>query len=175
MSADDIDTQPDRATLTDDDIVSRKIGRRRLLRGLSLLGASALIGRPASLRAQVFIPQTECYGVECDPNYNSQGTYGPPAGHGGNQGLPGRDTYGGGSQAGRCLSRTGFSDSDWGQFADAQGCGRFGPTQTGYTDCDNGPSADPGGYGNGQTRMTGLTDSDGGAFADYAQCGRRGY
>ena len=172
-------TQP--VTLRDSDITTRRIDRRGVLRTLSLIGAGTLMARPGSLAAQQWIPQTECFGVECQPGYDPHGTYGPPAGHGGNQGLPGEDTYGsGGNQGGRCLSRTGLTDTDWGQFQDMAGCGRFGGAQggvqrTGINDCDAGASADPGGYGRGSNPPTGLTDSDYGAVQDWGGCGRRGW
>ena len=170
-----------RTTLRDEEISTRRISRRRILGSLSLIGAGTLAAWPRRVGAQEWVPQTECFGVECQPGYNPQGTYGPPAGHGGNQGLPWEDTYGeGGGQAGRCLAQTGLTDTDWGQFQDAAGCGRFGTGQggvqrTGLTDCDTGGNADPGGYGRGYNRPTGLTDTDFGAVQDYGGCGRRGW
>lgn len=140
-------TEP--TTLSDNDIETRSVTRRGLMRGT----AAGAVG----IAAAGLVPSSAEAGTDVDN---------------------GPRTDPGGAGRGYCRSFTsGLTDSDNGNWRDPGGSGRGAPGQWargGWTDRDNGTWTDPGGQGRGYGRAfaSGVTDVDQGNCSDPGGNGR---
>ncbi|MCA8931409.1 MAG: hypothetical protein KDA49_03020 [Rhodospirillaceae bacterium] len=137
-------------TLSDGDIVTRPMGRRRMM-GLSVGVGVGTAGLVLGTSNEALATTDNDNGYVTDP---------------------------GGRGRGYCRGfSSGVTDADRGNITDPGGNGRGGPGQRrpGITDVDNGPWTDPGGQGRGNSRAwaSGITDSDtGGVCRDPVGNGR---